>query len=187
MRANVELGKRVRIALSILGSLLLVIALFLPWWSATARLPEGRAVAQLTLYSFRFESPAFRCEAVLFFYSYGTCPLLGSGAAMLAFYSFWTLFFLALSFCIGLISALSVARGHAGELGWLPVASLVLSALCDVSFIAAISTAGLKFVSGNALYGSSDVLDWTISSGFVLAFTSTILQGVHVYFSRRWG
>ncbi len=173
--------------LSLLGSLLLLVALFLPWWTATAHLPEGIASAQLTLYSFHFHTSSFDCATIFLFYSYGYCPLLGSesGVAMLAFYLFWTLTFLALSFCLGIISAISLVMGFAQQLPWLPAASPLLNALSNLSFIAAVSTAGMKFVSVSALYGSSDVLSWSINLGFLFSLTSTVVQLVHAYDARR--
>jgi hypothetical protein len=185
--AVTDLSKRARIVLSLLGSVLLIVALVLPWWSATAHLPDGTASAQLTLYSFQFRTSSFSCTAILLFYSYGNCPLLGSagGVAMLAFYLFWTLFFLALSFCLGIISAVLLVKGYAQQLSWLPAASTTLNALSNLSFIGSISTAGMKFVSGSALYGSSNVLSWSISPGFVFAISSTLLQLTLAYYARR--
>jgi hypothetical protein len=172
---------------SLLGSLFLIVALVLPWWLATAHLPDGTASAHLTLYSFQFHTSSFNCTTFLLFYSYGNCPLLGSasGVAMLAFYLFWTLFFLALSFCLGIISAVLLVKGYAHQLGWLPVASPILNALSNLSFIGSISTAGMKFVSGSALYGSSNVLSWSVSLGFVFAISSTLLQLTLAYYARR--
>ncbi|MBI3116984.1 MAG: hypothetical protein HYZ12_06590 [Thaumarchaeota archaeon] len=183
------MGKRARIVFPLLGSILLIFSLFLPWWSATARLPDGIGSAQLTLYSFQFESSSFSCTTILLFYSYGTCPILGSGngAAMLAFYLFWTLLFLTLSFCLGMVSAVVAVKEYARQFGWLPVASPVLNTFGNLSFVAAISTAGMKFVSGSALYGSSEVLEWTVSLGFILAITSTLVQFGHAYHERRTG
>lgn len=187
--AAADLGKRARIVLPLMGSILLIFSLFLPWWSATARLPAGIGSAQLTLYSFQFESSNFSCTTILLFYVHGTCPLLGSGsgAEILAFYLFWSLLFLALSVCLGVGSAVVALKGSARQFGWLPVASPVLNALSNLSFIAAISTAGMKFVSGSALYGSSEVLEWTVSLGFILALTSTVVQLGHAYLERRTG
>lgn len=103
---------------------------------------------------------------------------------MLAFYLFWTLVFLALSFCLGIVSAISLVKGYAQQLSWLPAASPVLNALSNLSFIGAISTAGMKFVSGSALYGSSNVLSWNVSIGFVFAISSTFLQFILAYYAR---
>lgn len=172
-----------------MGSILLIFSLFLPWWSATARLPASIGSAQLRLYSFQFESPNFSCTTILLFYVQGACPLLGSGsgAEMLAFYLFWSLLFLVLSVCLGVGSAVVAFKGSARQFGWLPVASPVLNALSNLSFIAAISTAGMKFVSGSALFGSSEVLEWTVSLGFMLALISTLVQLGHAYLDRRTG